>query len=1501
MILFLAALVAFLVAADPAYAGLEVAWAAFKVGGFAALKGTVVGAFLLRSAVSLALSLLGQAMAGKKNQPASGTQIPGTTVGEDESQTFVMGRRATGGHLVYRNSHGAAGKTPNAFLTEVIEVSDIGPVSLESVIIGDRVCPILEAEHPTYGNELGEYRASDGTARAWIKWYDGTQTVADPYLVETYGGLDDYEWSAQHVGTGTAYAILTYQVDREVWKSQPAASFVVGGIPLYDPRKDSSVGGSGAHRWNDPDTWEPSANTAVQVYNLKRGIPMPTGEVYGGRVDADDLPLANWVAGMNVCDAMIGDRVQFKTCTEVRLSEDEPADIIETLLRGALGQVAEVGGVWMCRFGAPAAPVYSFTDEDVSISDAQTFDPIKGLEATFNATVATYIEPEQLWQARTTSVLRNADWEAEDGGRLLVADVQLGAVASLAQAEQVKTALIMDERRQRQHGLVLPPDAMILDPLDDVQWTSTRNGYIDKDFEVAATLFRPSSGMMEVTLRERDPDDYDWVFSDDPAPVAPYVLLPVQVTQIVPGFAVNGYTVQDSDGAARRPAIRLTWDPEGQDDVFLLRWQVRNAATGAVVAQGVEPVEDGEKIVLDGILPGTGYEARAQFVVARPTDWTAWLGAVSPDVRLTQADLADTLQQRIDTAFDRHDEALADAEGTIGDLRDAVLESLGPLGALDPLTPVPRLSDRVDETIARLDFELPRLTTSEQALDEIYDRMIGLQGQTFRIGETLAGAGIYIDEASGNVRIAAFEAIAGRTRDLEVTLDAESGRIDSLSSNFEVNGQQATMTDVFTSLNSLQGQITDRVTTATFDAAEQRITTAEQQITALGDTASIVDSVEVSRRAFDDVVDLTDRSIADVWERWQADESIREATAQGRRDLRAAVSEELEAEASERLQLRAETETGLALLQQDMVVRVTEQQSLSQSVTNVSATLESVREDLDDAKQVIGGTADALDSFGARVTDTEDGLVVEAERRALLEASVGVDLYALDDALDDAVLASIGQVWNQWVSDQDLRRGVSVGLREMNIRVAEGLAAEASERLLLGAALGQTRATVVQESNTRAEQDRVLAEQIRQVSAGLDATDEALGGTADALESFGVRVADTEDGLVSEAEKRTLLEASVGAELSLLHYADDDAVLNDIGQVWRQWTGDQDVRAGVSSGLREMNIRVTEGLSAEASERLLLGAAIGGARSSITQESQARARQDEALAFELGRVQSSVADTSAAIEELAATRVTSDEALAVIETEISANFGSMAAMASATEFARATADGISAGYVWRLNGANVLEAVSVSDGTDGPVSTFRIAADYVQITGISQMDTAVIESLVASEAFIENLVVEKANIAEAAVGTLEIAGRAVTNPVRAWSRSTINITSASTWTTMLLLTIDRTMPELDITVSFQMRGDGSGRVGSAELRLERREAGAENAGNWQTVEEYVHATADWGRRGVVTLTAVDTEAQGAGVYHYRIRVRKYAYHVSTGATANLKINKRYMVAREYKK
>lgn len=613
-------------------ASLGSAFAATGVGVFLA---TTVGRLL----TTVALTAL-QAAFGPKQKPA-GIVTETTQAGGTNPATFILGLYATAGFGV---SPPMSHDKNNRRLTYVFDLGDIPVSGVQRLILEDEYATVDNAAPPE-SNGYGQPIRGRFDGRAWMKVHDGTQTVADPMLRAKYGSAALRPWLADMIGLGVPYAILTFSADQETWQGLPSVRFEVKGIKLYDPRKDSTVGGSGAHRWASASTWEWSDNPVVMIYNILRGIRLFDGSVWGGGWAAADLPLDNWFAAMNVCDESValdagGTERRYRAGYEVAVN-DEPFDIIEELLKGCAARIAFTGGQVKVRVGGPGLPVLFISDDDVVRSRPEELEPFPGLAETYNAIHASYPEPESLWEAKDAPPRYNAGWEEDDNDRRLVAELRLPTVPYGTQVQRIMRAYIEEERRFRRHSVSLPPEAVLLEPLDTVSWTSARNGYAAKLFEVAQKTDDPMTMIQGVALREVDPADYDWTVADElPSLIvtaAPEEPDPFEVID----FAVAPLTLTDGT-TARRPALELTWDGPGVAGALGLSWELRLAGATTASMQGTtQEVGAGRLVISEGVLPDTAYELRARLVADAPVLWTGWAAVTSPAVFLGMEDVAE--------------------------------------------------------------------------------------------------------------------------------------------------------------------------------------------------------------------------------------------------------------------------------------------------------------------------------------------------------------------------------------------------------------------------------------------------------------------------------------------------------------------------------------------------------------------------------------------------------------------------------------------------------------------------------------------------------------------------------------------------------------------------------------------------------------------------------------------------------------------------------------------
>jgi len=632
MTMFFAILALFLVlpgaaSADPVSSAIFT-WLASS--GVAVGTATAIATFATRVIVGLGASLLGQLFQEKPKVKQRGIQTEQTTSGDVTPLTFIVGRYATEGHLI---APGYSRGKNNKILTYIVDVSNVPVTGLSGrvAINGQWTSLVADGTDPDkyWFDDLGDGK------KGWLWFFDGTQTAAFQHLVDEYGTHSDRPWTSDHIIDGGAYAVLEFEFDREVYSGFPKFRFEVDGIKLYDPRKDSTVGGSGSHRWSDTGTWEFTKNPQVINYNILRGINLPTGDIYGGMIPAEDLPLDNWFAAMNACDALIGSRVTYEAGFEIDVSK-EPFEIIKEMNKASFAQLSELGGVFKVRVGAPASPVMSITDDDIVITKPSDLEPFPGLAQTSNAITGTYIEPVDVWQGRSADPIYNATWEADDGDRRLTTDVSLPAVSNKSQAQHLLNSYIKDNRRFITHGLVLPASCAALEQLDAIEWTSDRNGYTAKVFEVVEVEDHLDTMLQFVRVREREATDTSWTPGDDvAAPGASNGL--TKPPDRVPSLTVTAFTIEDDSSDEVLPAIKIEWaDASEAQPSDLIRYQVRKVASGEIVASSTIGADEGETVAA-GLANDTAYEVRARYVTEAPSDWSAWSAVTTPDVQIGSA------------------------------------------------------------------------------------------------------------------------------------------------------------------------------------------------------------------------------------------------------------------------------------------------------------------------------------------------------------------------------------------------------------------------------------------------------------------------------------------------------------------------------------------------------------------------------------------------------------------------------------------------------------------------------------------------------------------------------------------------------------------------------------------------------------------------------------------------------------------------------------------------
>lgn len=733
----------------------------------------------LRTLISVGVSmLLEKYQKGKQRDPGLVTNH--TTSGGNDPQATIVGLYATGGHATYLNAHGSN----HVFNTHVIELGDLPGASLRRMIIDGEYSELGEDEDPKFGRPILS-KVDGGKTYAWVRFYDGTQTVADSDLVELFGADEERPWTADHILTGVPYAILTFYRDERMFPNgQPEYRFEMDGPGFYDPRRDSSVGGDGTQRWNDQTSWDQTANLMVIAYSILRGIRLPCGRIYGGDIDADDLPLFEWFAAFDACDLGVGDenRPQFRGGYEVKF-EEVPADILKELFAACNAQVVEAGGYWFPLVGDSGPAVVEINlEDDLLVSEAWQQDPFPGIESTFNGIAASHPSPEALWNAKPLEMITRTDWVAEDGGTK-VFDLNLPMASSAPQVRQICNALLKENRRFRTHKWPMLPEHFFLRPLKTINATSAEHGYVAKTFRITEMAYDLRTLTPSVSVRETDPADFD----PDLALELPSVagpsgpILPVDAG--VPGFAVVTAYVINKWGENQVSAVRALWDGSLKNSARAVTFQAKLASDeGEILTASTSDVEAGE-FLLSPLASNSDYLVRAMAISnQRKTIWTDWLPVRSSKVVVSSDLLDDAFWKRLD------EQAAAAATNLYGNMDitlDRIVE-MGIDGRVSEQLKTGQIEGRLEETRETLEAQFNGFNAFVEQTG------LAFATQTEALAQVQTSLSAEVEEVSASLTQNYFtsaqtnQAISAQTSTLSSQLNGFSTTVQAVSQS--VNG-----------------------------------------------------------------------------------------------------------------------------------------------------------------------------------------------------------------------------------------------------------------------------------------------------------------------------------------------------------------------------------------------------------------------------------------------------------------------------------------------------------------------------------------------------------------------------------------------------------------------------------------------------------------------------------------------------------------------------------------
>lgn len=367
--------------------------------------------------------------------------------------------------------------------------------------------------------------------------YAGYLTVV-PVLEGNAGNIIniDAKWggSTNRRLTGCAYLHLRFKLTGNSKKSEspfssgvPSRVTIIGkGLRVYDPRRDSTRGGSGTQRANDQTTWA----WAVSADQVGRNPALcELAWLIGWRINGKlavgrGLPLARidfaaFITAANACDDLITlaaggtePRYRFDGIT----GEDEDGGQVRGIFEAAMNAKTRDGGGMLglqVIVNDISSPIVTFTDSDFmgGFEWLQTGP----LEDDRNIGRGRYTD------ARTSALYQLSEFPqvvtASPDGIDRVLSIDYAGVQSVSQAQRLMKQEMQRRRYPGQLTSTVNTKGWAVRAGDPVRVTLANLGFANKPFRVASAAV-DQSGRVPIILIEEAAALYAWSAEDAPAP-----------------------------------------------------------------------------------------------------------------------------------------------------------------------------------------------------------------------------------------------------------------------------------------------------------------------------------------------------------------------------------------------------------------------------------------------------------------------------------------------------------------------------------------------------------------------------------------------------------------------------------------------------------------------------------------------------------------------------------------------------------------------------------------------------------------------------------------------------------------------------------------------------------------------------------------------------------------------------------------------------------------------
>jgi hypothetical protein len=585
--------------------------AVLTIGAFA-ITGATVG-----SLVGAVVAFAGQALLASNTKKPSAAEAAAdakqTVRSSVEPRRIVYGRARVSGPIIYAASEGVQ----NENLHLVIPVAGHACEGWGAVFLNDLI--ITPADLQPGGNAVV---SGPFAGKVFIFFYDGTQTAAPSFLSQ----VSPDGWGSSDKLLGIAYFHIMLRYDENVFRNglPNFSAEMIGKNDIFDPRY-----GTSSHREN----W------ALVILDYLRAP-------FGLACADDEIDFDSFMAAANLSDEQVaitddGSRTQMRYSLNGTFQLDRtPIEVMEEMIAAGGGALVYVQGKYRLYAGAYVPPSVTITASDLAGPIEVTTTPPR--RDRFNAIRGTYIEPTRFWQASEFPMVIDQAGVAEDGEQI-VRDLDLIWIKDVIAAQRLAVQMLKRHRDSMTVRVPLRYASLNLTVWDTVALTLPDFGWTAKPFRVIAWTFDPTTGIINVTLQEEQPQAYAFTPAESRTlPVfSPTTLVSPFALPAPAGLAVVEELYATRDGAGVRNKAVVTWSPVPNPFVTFYEVQFRPLAANSIWRTAVSvPGDTTTAEVLDLAAGDVEFRVRAR-TTAGSGDWALASRQIGSLAAVLPADIAE--------------------------------------------------------------------------------------------------------------------------------------------------------------------------------------------------------------------------------------------------------------------------------------------------------------------------------------------------------------------------------------------------------------------------------------------------------------------------------------------------------------------------------------------------------------------------------------------------------------------------------------------------------------------------------------------------------------------------------------------------------------------------------------------------------------------------------------------------------------------------------------------